>query len=447
MASHRPAVPDHLLRSAAEAALAVARRRQGDDPPVPAPKGLVPFLAFARLPDRALIALRRVLDDDDDLRRATSEATSEQAVGRASWLFLDRPVGWEDELDRLVEAADEIAGEARDQRVEADLVRRLQAEETARHRGMQEAAELRRQVADVKDQLASERRGRRRAESDSGRLRQQVSDLRDEVDERRRAEADLLIALDAARSRAEIATASQDVSDAPAGPEAAEAKSANEQTIDRHSLAAAVARSQAAGEALTDVLAELRRLVAEDVVAEDGHAPRPPLGTTAGPARPGSAPCAPRRRPVSLPPGTFDDSVAAAEHLVRIGEVLVLVDGYNVTKLARPDLALPQQRSWLVDAALELAARTGARLELVFDGADERASAPADLGRRTGVQVRFSSAGTEADDLLLDRVTQVLPARPLVVASDDRRVRDGARRLGANVITSPQLLTVLGRPL
>ncbi|MDQ3353445.1 MAG: NYN domain-containing protein [Actinomycetota bacterium] len=440
-------MPDHLLRSAAEAALAVARRRQGDDPPVPAPKGLVPFLAFARLPDRALIGLRRVLDDDDDLRRATSEATSEQAVGRASWLFLDRPVGWEDELDRLVEAADEIAGEARDQRVEADLVRRLQAEETARHRGMQEAAELRRQVADVKDQLASERRGRRRAESDSGRLRQQVSDLRDEVDERRRAEADLLIALDAARSRAEITTASQDVSDAPAGPEAAEAKSANEQTIDRHSLAAAVARSQAAGEALTDVLAELRRLVAEDVVAEDGHAPRPPLRTTAGPARPGSAPCAPRRRPVSLPPGTFDDSVAAAEHLVRIGEVLVLVDGYNVTKLARPDLALPQQRSWLVDAALELAARTGARLELVFDGADERASAPADLGRRTGVQVRFSSAGTEADDLLLDRVAQVLPARPLVVASDDRRVRDGARRLGANVITSPQLLAVLGRPL
>lgn len=447
MASHRTAVPDHLLRAAAEAALAVARRRQGDDPPVPAPKGLVPFLAFARLPDRALIALRRVLDDDDDLRRATSEATSEQAVGRASWLFLDRPMGWEDELDRLVEAADEIAGEVRDQRVEADLVRRLQAEETARHRGMQEAAELRRQVADVKDQLASERRGRRRAESDSGRLRQQVSDLRDEVDERRRAEADLLIALDAARSRAEIATASQDVSDAPAGPEAAEAKSANEQTIDRHSLAAAVARSQAAGEALTDVLAELRRLVAEDVVAEDGPAPRPPLGTTAGPARPGSAPCAPRRRPVSLPPGTFDDSFAAAEHLVRIGEVLVLVDGYNVTKLARPDLALPQQRSWLVDAALELAARTGARLELVFDGADERASAPADLGRRTGVQVRFSSAGTEADDLLLDRVAQVLPARPLVVASDDRRVRDGARRLGANVITSPQLLAVLGRPL
>ncbi|MDQ3306202.1 MAG: hypothetical protein M3535_09535, partial [Actinomycetota bacterium] len=106
----------------------------------------MPFLAFARLPDRALIGLRRVLDDDDDLRRATSEATSEQAVGRASWLFLDRPVGWEDELDRLVEAADEIAGEARDQRVEADLVRRLQAEETARHRGMQEAAELRRQV-------------------------------------------------------------------------------------------------------------------------------------------------------------------------------------------------------------------------------------------------------------------------------------------------------------
>jgi len=33
----------------------------------------------------------------------------------------------------------------------------------------------------------------------------------------------------------------------------------------------------------------------------------------------------------------------------------------------------------------------------------------------------------------------------VVVASSDRRVRDGARRLGANAISTPQLLSTLRR--
>jgi predicted RNA-binding protein with PIN domain len=148
-----------------------------------------------------------------------------------------------------------------------------------------------------------------------------------------------------------------------------------------------------------------------------------------------------------LPPGTFDDSVEAAGHLVRMAGVWVLVDGYNVTKSARPELTLVDQRQWLADAAVELAARTGARIELVFDGADERASAPADLGRRLGVQLRFSAEGIEADDVLLDLVEKLPQGLPVVVASDDRRVREGARQRGANVLTTAQLLTVLGRPL
>jgi predicted RNA-binding protein with PIN domain len=153
-----------------------------------------------------------------------------------------------------------------------------------------------------------------------------------------------------------------------------------------------------------------------------------------------------RRRPTPLPPGTFDDSVEAAGHLVRVEGVRVLVDGYNVTKSARPELALSEQRRWLTDAAVELAARTGARVELVFDGADERPSAPANLGRRQGVQVRFSAEGVEADDLLLELIEGLPRHVPVVVASDDRRVRDGAERRGANVVSTAQLLTVLGRP-
>jgi rRNA-processing protein FCF1 len=61
------------------------------------------------------------------------------------------------------------------------------------------------------------------------------------------------------------------------------------------------------------------------------------------------------------------------------------------------------------------------------------------------VQVTFSPEGVTADDVLLDLVDAHPLAEPVVVASSDREVRDGARARGANTISSPQLLAVLGR--
>ena len=446
---HRPGPSDHLLRNAAEVALAVARRRLSDDPPVPAPRRLVPFLGFAHLPERALGPLRRVLDEDEGLRHATRDATDEASVGRAAWLFLDRPEGWEGELDRLIGVADEMAAGVRDQREESDARRRLQAEEQARRRAEEEVTELVRQLGEVKESLAAERRARRRAESDAGRLRRRVADLASEVDERRRSQSELRLALDQARTggggdggRGTGGGLGAPVATDEDGERRREERREDELLIHRD-LTSAVVDAREAVEVLSGALAEAARLLVS-----------PAQATTATPAlarpRGGSqskGDAGLGRRAVPLPPGTFDDSVAAAEHLVRVGRVLVLVDGYNVTKLARPDLSLVEQRGWVVDAAVELAARTGAQVELIFDGADERGSAPADLGRRMGVQIRYSSEGIEADDVILDLVANAPVARPVVVASDDRRVQDGARRLGANVITSPQLLAVLRRPM
>jgi hypothetical protein len=59
--------------------------------------------------------------------------------------------------------------------------------------------------------------------------------------------------------------------------------------------------------------------------------------------------------------------------------------------------------------------------------------------------VSFSPAGVEADDVLLARVADLDPSRPVVVASSDRRVRDGAAAMGANVVASAQLLAALRR--
>lgn len=411
-----------------EAAIAVARRGLEADPPEPPPRGIVPLLGFKRFPDRALEAARKVLEDDPAFRTRVRDTTTEEMMGRASWLFLDRPEGWEEELAELAAAAEDAADAAQETKAEASLRRRVAALESSLERSGSEVVRLRAEMAGSKESLAAERRARRLAESDAGRLRRQAVALASEVDELRHRQADLEEALDSAGRPPEDATeATEDAT--PPVPD-----------VDHLALADLIADGARAAEALSEALA-----AAEELLAPALAPPTPPPGSPA-PERGGSSADSRRRRPTALPPGTFDDSVEAADHLVRTAGTRVLVDGYNVTKSAHPELALAEQRRWLADAAGALAARTGAQLELVFDGADDRASAPADRGRRQGVQMRFSAEGTEADDVILELVEELPPSVPVVVASDDRRVRDGARRRGANVVSGAQLLAVLGYP-
>jgi predicted RNA-binding protein with PIN domain len=140
----------------------------------------------------------------------------------------------------------------------------------------------------------------------------------------------------------------------------------------------------------------------------------------------------------------FDDSPEAAEHLLRTPGVTLIVDGYNVTMTGWPELAAGEQRRRLVTALQGLAARTTTRSEVVFDGADVDPQLVPTAGRQL-VRVRFSPPGVEADDVVLDLVEGLPAATPLVVASSDKRVREGAKRLGANLLHARQLLDLLRR--
>src|SRR5690606_30183984 len=111
--------------------------------------------------------------------------------------------------------------------------------------------------------------------------------------------------------------------------------------------------------------------------------------------------------------------------LVTRPNAALLVDGYNVSMVAWPDLDIAEQRVRLERLADELAARTpGLAIELVFDGAAAQPVARS-LVRR-GVTVRFTAADVEADDELLELVGRYPNDRPVIVVSNDRRVRDGA---------------------
>jgi predicted RNA-binding protein with PIN domain len=123
----------------------------------------------------------------------------------------------------------------------------------------------------------------------------------------------------------------------------------------------------------------------------------------------------------------------------------LLVDGYNVSKAAWPDVGIPEQRRRLLDALAELAARTGVAVLVIFDGAEQPAASGASGRPRAPVRYLFSPPDVEADEVLIERVDTLPVHQPVLVATSDRRVQDEVRRRGANVISTPQLLGLLGR--
>ncbi|WP_372506578.1 NYN domain-containing protein [Umezawaea endophytica] len=133
---------------------------------------------------------------------------------------------------------------------------------------------------------------------------------------------------------------------------------------------------------------------------------------------------------------------AALDRLLALPAVHLIVDGYNVTKTGYPDLPLSDQRDRLVHQLAVLAARTGAEVTLVFDGAGVVA-VPAAAPR--GVRVLFSDPGVLADDVIRALVTAEPEGRPVVVVTSDRAVADSVRRRGAHPVPSAVLLARLGR--
>lgn len=356
----------------------------------------------------------RALDRDDDFRARVAAAATEEDLGRPGWLFLDRPEGWEDELDLLVaedrERAERDHGEAE--------------ERSARNR----VAHLERTVDDLRSRVAA--------------LTEDVAAAGRalEAERSRRREAER--AIDEHRRRAEAASAERDrsVAELVEARRVAEQRRESERSVqeslrrlgsDRRRWAAPV------GDALTDARAALGEAsaaldAATAALSAGGAAP-------AAPSDPDRAPVeGPTRRvPVRLARGAIDGTPEATDQLLRVGGVVVVVDGYNVSMAAWPRLDARTQRDNLVRLLGAASARTGADVHVVFDGEDDRrpsVSAP------LAVRVHYSAADVEADDVVIAMARDLPLDRPVVVVSSDRRVAEGARRHGANVVSSTALL-------
>jgi predicted RNA-binding protein with PIN domain len=127
--------------------------------------------------------------------------------------------------------------------------------------------------------------------------------------------------------------------------------------------------------------------------------------------------------------------------LLGLPNVVVLVDGYNVSMSGWRHLQGPEQRHALISGVSDLTARTGADFRIVFDGDSDGARPTVSVA--SPVRIYFTAASEEADDAILRMITEVPDNQPIVVVSSDHRVQDGARRRGANVVASADLLAAI----
>jgi predicted RNA-binding protein with PIN domain len=431
------APPVDLVRRAIERAMEVARSGEAARPPVPAPAALRPVMKFRRLPPKACATVAQVLDTDDEFRARVVAASDREDVGRVAWVWLERAEGWESELTLLLDELDVDLEEPEDERGrDKALLKKLEGSKRAVARAVERAeraeGELARTRQDLERTTASERA-----------LAALVADLQARVDalaeERRAAVAGMkrveaLLDKRTGEKRAltqRVASLEGQLAEAvAAGAPAAPAEPAPDAGAAR-ALVEQLLRSAAD---LDGTARSLRALF--DVGGGADERDAPPVREV----RPASRT---RRRPAAIPGGLVDDSDEVAAHLVTRPGAVLLVDGYNVSMSAWPELDIAEQRLRLERVLAELAARTpGLSIDVVFDGAEVLPLARTSPPRSRGVTVRFTAPDVEADDELLELVDRYPHDRLVIVASDDRRVRDGARRRGANVLRAAQLLNV-----
>jgi predicted RNA-binding protein with PIN domain len=398
------------LRSAIEYAVAMGEEFVKRKAPISVPREVRAASGQARVPTGSLGRLRRAIEADEAFRTTIAAGALPELVDPIGILWLQRPTGWEERADRLIR---EMAAEV----VEADVRTALRREEKRRRAAEQVAVRLRADLAlreMTVESLRTEVEGLRadvaKAEDATAELRAELVDLRIEARHARDREAAAKARLDAAL--AGPTARSDDSAAGSSNAEDAPSADVEQAGIDPASVA------------------ELARATHELAGRLDALLP----SLASRPQRRAEA-----RSPLRLPGGVIASSAEAAEFLLR-SDAAVLVDGYNVAKLAWPNRSLESQRTQLLDAVENLARRFGSDLSVVFDGA---AVVGAHAGRRRLVRVVWSPDGVIADDVIRDEVRRLPTARAVVVVTNDAEIVADVKALGANVVPSNALLAVL----
>ena len=407
-------------------------------PPDRLPRKLRRFAAFAparraRLAGAALLA---ALEDDPGFREAVSEQLraglpdAAQAlddgsappgltpVEHAAFAYLLRPSGWAD----VVESFRDVADSDREPETDADSAAQLERLTAQLNSAREEIRGLKDRHRDRLAELRSHNADLRRRVSG---LSQQLRSAQQALEVSGQQLADQRSAAESAAGRAEAEARRLRARIGELEAEAAAVRRATREGRDVGSL-----RARLLLDTVIDTAQGLRRELALPPVSSL------PADTVAAVVPPAGAMSAQTR-------GRAVDDPALLAELLTLPRVHLVVDGYNVTKTAWPTAALEAQRNRLCAGLAALAARTGAEVTVVFDGADLD-QPPAVNGPR-GVRVRFSPPGVIADEVIRRLVAAEPTGRPVVVASSDREVADGVEASGARAVPSRALVDLLSR--
>lgn len=407
------------LRDALMRSVEIARAGQKEKPPIDPPARLKQFMAFnkSKFTERALNQVRQVVEADGEFRERVVAAIAEEEVGRIGWLWLTRPDGWEKEYAALAATAERDSERAADAQRVQELAQRLQRAETGLEKADAHRDRASRERDEARLQAAQARTEARRADEEAARLIALLDQTR--------------TALETAQSSLERVQRKEVRTDEKLKKAQAQNDRLNKDLRD--------AREQHGGEVSS---LKARLAAAENEVAMAREAGFEP------PAEPEPVlpPPLTKRTPVSMPGGLLNDTPEAVEYLLRqVSDVVVLVDGYNVTFKNWEKLAVQEQRHRFLRKIEELSARySGAEFVVVFDGTETDYDYIATTARSLGVTVRFSEPGVTADDHIINQCESYPLSRQIVVVSEDGEVREGARDRGANLVHPRKLLEIMG---
>jgi predicted RNA-binding protein with PIN domain len=430
-------LPEPLLEGYLEAALQVVRGGN----PARLPGALRGFATWAprklRSP-RVVAMVKRALETDQDFRGAVDATVLDSEPALAELLRGGRhddalasgespeavarvgialgPAGAA-AVKAAVDRAEVDAAQAQAARMEAATAEVSAELAAARKRADDEAAaarSAREHARGLNEELRRAERERRKLELRVQQLEQELRDHRAEADSARSAAA-----AERRRLRAKLAETRGLLE---------ETQRANRALRRASGVDPAVAEAVAA---LERDLRALRRAARLDTTPLAGASPAP------------SPPD--RREPLPVPGGRTADDPETLKTWAAAPGVMVLVDGYNVTKHPQgfPDHSLEDQRTVLLVRCRALV-RRGTEIVVVFDGA-EVGPVPTARVAVNGVKVVFTDADRTADDEIIARVNAAPPQQHVVVVSSDNEVRTRAAKLGANVVRAPALLALDAR--
>jgi predicted RNA-binding protein with PIN domain len=428
-----PDLPESLLAGYVDTALAALRAASPSD--LPGPLRQYQTWTPRRLKHpRVLSLVRRTLDVDPMFRATVDERVLQEEEALARLIRAGR----HGEALASGESPEVVARVGIALGPEGDAAVQAAVDAAARSSAQAEAAAARSALAGAETELEQ---ARARAEQEAAAARAARDALRTARQELRRAEREIHSLSHRCR------TLEQEVAKAEAALQSARSQAADEQ----RRLSGRIAELQAL---LTEAQRQYRMLrrsstqvdpmVAEAVgaIERDLGALRRATGLEIEGARaqPGAAALPERRGPLPVPAGRGADDPETLAAWLTAPDVLVLVDGYNVSKHERgfPDRTLEDQRTLLLDLCRRVARRYGAEIVVVFDGASV---APVPTRLPLGpVGVVFTDAGRTADDEIVARVNATPPSRPVVMVSSDNELRERSAALGATVTRAPALL-------